>query len=270
MILLLVFGCSENGFNSGERNRSIAISHGDFDDFTPALSRLNVAYATYEGIISNATWSEDDIGGAPVENLLLNNEARLYEGLWLSSGTRGLGRTVYNRNEPDDQLIADEDALSTARRLVDSRKNLLVTDWAYDLAEQAWPDWVEYYGDDAVFDGAQVGDVGTVIATVEDPRLVESLGMEQVVLEYNFSNWAVITEVDPEATVWLRGDVRAWNGEAYEDVLDVPLLVSFEPEGPNGSVVVMTFHGNAQPAALTDTLLSTVMGELPQARETGE
>ena len=263
-MLLGLVGCSENALRGGN-DPKIAVTYGDFDDLTPALDRLGVAHNIYDGIISSPTWSEFDVAGVPVENLFLNNEARLHEAVWVSSGTRGLGATVYNRNDRDDALLVDPDALDTARRYLRSR-NLLVTDWAYDLAEQAWPDAVTYYGDDSVFDDAQKGDIGTVIARVTDPGLAEALGSEQLVLEYNFSNWAVITDVGPDTTVWLRGDVRAWDGTAWQDLEDVPLLVSFEPEG-KGRVVVMTFHANAQPAAVTDTLLTSLLGPLPTVKE---
>ena len=260
-------GCIENGFNGGNAD-SVGVTYGDFDDLTPSLDRQAINHAIYEGLISNATWSDDDVSGVPVEGLLLDNDAKRHTHLLIASGTRGLGNTVYNRNERDDALLADGTGIENARRFVASGRSVLVTDWAYDLTEQAWPDAVEFHGDDGIFDAAQVGDIGTVIAKVTEPSLAEALGMEQVVLEYNYSNWAVITDVGPDTTVWLRGDVRAWNGEAYEDVLDVPLLVSYEPEGERkGRVVVMTFHGNAQPAALTDTLLSTLIGPLPLVRE---
>lgn len=261
----LLFGCSENGFRGGN-DPKIAVTYGDFDDLTPALDRLSVPHNIYDGIISNPTWSETDVAGVPAENLFLNNEARLHEAVWITSGTRGLGNTVYNRNERDDALVVQVQALETARKLVKGRRNLLVTDWAYDLVEHAWPDAIEFYGQDTRYDDAQQGDIGTVVARVTDERLVEALGMEQLVVDYNFSNWAVITDVGPDTTVWLRGDVRAWNGEAFEELVDVPLLVSFEPEG-SGRVVVMTFHANAQPAAVTDTILTSIVGPLPSVAD---
>lgn len=260
LLVLALAGCIENGIRGGNADK-IAVTYGDFDDLTPALDRLSVPHNIYDGIISSPTWSELDVAGVPVENLFLNNEARLHQSVWVSSGTRGLGATVYNRNDPDDTLLTDDEALKTVRRYLGSR-NLLLTDWAYDLAEQAWPDAVTYYGDDRRFDDAQKGDIGTVLARVTDPVLAEALGMDQLVLEYNFSNWAVITDVGPDTRVWLRGDVRAWDGEAWEDLSDVPLMVSFEPEG-QGRVVVMTFHANAQPAAVIDTLLTSSLGPLP-------
>ena len=108
---------------------------------------------------------------------------------------------------------------------------------------------------------AQQGQPGIVVARVTDDRLAETLGMDQVVLDYNFSNWAVITDVHPDTTVWLRGDVEAWDGTAFVTLQDAPLLVSHETN--RGIAVMMTFHGNAQTFAVTDTLLTTVLGELP-------
>lgn len=260
MIVLALLACSENGFSSnGER--TVAVTYGDFDDLTPSLDRLGVQHDIYEGLISNATWTDDQVSGFPVESLF-DGRRLAAEAVLVASGTRGFGRTVYNRNEPDDALVSDDRVLSAVENYPSGGGQLLVTDWSYDLVERVWPDAITFLGDDSVLDAAQAGEVGTVVARVTDPRLVESLGMEQVVLQYDFSNWAVITEVGPETTVWLRGDVEAWTGERVERLVDVPLLVSFEVG--RGTVAVMTFHGNAQTFAVADTLLTTVLDDLPR------
>lgn len=264
---LALVGCIENDFSSRTRN-SVAATYGDFDLLTETLDRQLVQHGIYEGLISNATWSEDDISGIPVEALFFEGEMGLHDAVLVASGTRGLGRTEYNSNRPDDALIRDEENLRIARTYVRASKSFFLTDWAYDLAEQAWPEYVEFYGDDTVFDAAQQGAIGQVVARVVDPELEESLGMSTVVVDYNFSNWAVITDVGPDTRVWLRGDVSAWNGDAYETLEDVPLLVSFEPNGGSGgTVAVQTFHANAQTPAVADILIEATIGPLPTVRE---
>ncbi|MEZ4317493.1 MAG: hypothetical protein R3F61_08310 [Myxococcota bacterium] len=264
--LALLPGCIENSFSTRPTN-SIAVTYGDFDDLTESLDRLLVQHGIYEGLISNATWTDDDIGGIPVEALFLEGEMGLHDAVFVASGTRGLGKTVYNANRPDDLLIADEDTHRIARTYVRANKSFLLTDWAYDLAEQSWPDAIEFLGDDTEFDAAQKGNIGTVVARVTDDRLAEALGMDQVVIDYNYSNWAVIEDVGEDTTVWLRGDVEYWNGDGWSVLEDAPLLVSFEPYAGTGRVVVMTFHANAQTPAVTDTLLETLLGPLPSVKE---
>ncbi len=261
-------GCSENNFST-RRTNSIAVTYGDFDNLTESLDRLLVQHGIYEGLISNATWTDDEIGGIPVEALFLEGEMRLHDAVFVTSGTRGFGLTVYNANRPDDQLIGEEDNVRTAQTFVRANKDFLLTDWSYDLAERAWPEMVEYIGDDTRLDDAQVGGVQTVVADVTDDRLAEALDMNQVVIDYNFSNWAVIESVseDEDVTVWLRGDVEYWDGTDWAVLDNAPLLVSFEPYSGPGTVVVMTFHANAQTPAVTDTLLETLLGPLPKWNE---
>ncbi|MCA9567123.1 MAG: hypothetical protein KC656_04745 [Myxococcales bacterium] len=259
MLLPALIACSETGLSS-TREAAVAVTYGDFDDLTPSLDRLRVNHDIYEGLISHATWSEEPVSGFPVESLL-SARRPAYEAVLVTSGTRGLGRTVYDRNAPDDALVADPDVLEATEGYVRSGGRVLVTDWAYDLFERTWPDAVDFLGDDTALDDAQQGQPGIVVARVTDDRLAETLGMDQVVLDYNFSNWAVITDVHPDTTVWLRGDVEAWDGTAFVTLQDAPLLVSHETN--RGIAVMMTFHGNAQTFAVTDTLLTTVLGELP-------
>lgn len=265
LALVLLGGCIENNFSSRPRD-SIAVTYGDFDLLTETLDRQLVQHGIYEGLISNATWSERRVSGIPVESLFFEGEMGLHDAVLVASGTRGLGLTEYNSNRPDDMLIADDAVLRVARSYLRASKSFYLTDWAYDLAEQAWPEYIEFYGDDAVFDAAQVGDIGRIVARVTDPRLEDALGMDRVSIDYNYSNWAVITDVGPDATVWLRGDVRAWNGDGWDELVDVPLLVSFEPNGGPGKVVVQTFHANAQTPAVTDLLVDLILGPLPTVR----
>jgi hypothetical protein len=261
-VILWLLACSETGLSSN-RDPVVATTYGDFDDFTPSLQRLDVAHEAYEGLISNATWSDDPVEGFAVETLFDGRRIGA-EAVLVASGTRGFGRTVYNRNDADDAFVGDDRVLDAVEGYVRSGGRLLVTDWSYDLVEQTWPDAIGFSGDDAVLDAAQTGDVATVLARVTEPSLAEALGMDAVVLDYSFSNWAVITDVDPDTTVWLRGDVPVWTGEAIETLRDVPLLVSFERG--RGTAAVMTFHANAQTPVLTDLLLSHVLGELPAER----
>lgn len=259
-MILWLLACSETGLSSN-REAAVAVTYGDFDDLTPSLDRLSVRHDIFEGLISNATWSEDPVSGVAVEDLFDTRTSRGYEAVLVSSGTRGFGATVYNRNDPDDGLVGDPAVLDEIEGYVRAGGRLFVTDWTYDLVERIWPDAIDFVGDDSALDAAQVGEVDDVVADVTEPLLLDSLGMERIVLEYNFSNWAVIEEVGPDTTVWLRGDVRSWDGTGVVDHTDVPLLVSF-PHG-RGQVVVQTFHANAQTFAVADTLLTTVLGELP-------
>lgn len=247
---------------------SIAVTAGDFDDVQQPFNRMVVNTEAYEGLIASATW-DDEYNPAnnalKVEDLLgEGNDITEHQLLVIASGTRGLGKRQYNGLEPDDDFIGDENALSRVRAKVIGLGIIMMTDWAYDLAEQTWPDFVDYLGDDADFDAAQTGEIGTVTARVTDERLSDALGTEEIALRYDFSNWAVIEAVDEDkVTVWLRGDVtyRVRDGEGTESLTDVPLLVSYQPEGADkGTIIVSTFHLDAQTPQVTDDILRVVVG----------
>lgn len=264
MIWLALVGCSENSLlSSGDR--VVAVTYGDFDDLSPSLARLSVPVTPFDGLISNATWTDDEIDAPPLEDLFEGRTIRGHQALFIASGTRGLGRTIYNRNEPDDGLLEDPAVIDDVRSFVSRNGDLLVTDWAYDLTEVAWPDAVDWYGDDGVYDAAQHGQVTTLTARVTEPSLSDALGMDRLVLDYDFSNWAVIEDIGPDTTVWLRGDVPVYDGTGVRLLTDVPLLVSFSPESGPRSVVVMTFNANAQPGAAIDTILDHLM-DLPREK----
>jgi hypothetical protein len=266
-------GCKPENNLTPMIDGSIAITAGDFDDVQQPFNRMVVNTEGYEGLISSATW-DDDYNPAnnslKVEDLIgLGNDIVEHQLVLFASGTRGMGKRQYNGLQPDDQFVADPNVASQLQAKVGGMGVLVMTDWAYDLAEQAYPDYVEYLGDDTDYDAAQTGEIGNVTATVTDERLAEAIGAETAVLRYDFSNWAVIEGVDEDkVTVWMRGDVtyRVRDGEGgTQSLTDVPLLVSYQPEGlEKGSVVVSTFHFDAQTPELTDQILRVVVGNFEE------
>lgn len=257
----------------------IAVTVGDFDDVQAPFDRMVVPTTRYDGIISTATWVEDeDEFVAPslnVEGLFLsdsNDEFREYGAVFVASGTRGLGGREYNSLQPDDQLVASEEAMDNAEAFVSTGGVLWLTDWAYDIVPRTFPDKIDFLGDEDVLDAAQRGDIDDrVQARVVDERLAEALGTEQLSLKYNFSNWAVIEDVadDGDVKVWLRGDVtyRDEDGEGTQTLTDVPLLVSVQiPNERQGELVFSTFHLDAQNSAVIETLLTTIVGDFDLVR----
>jgi hypothetical protein len=118
-----------------------------------------------------------------------------------------------------------------------------------------------------MLDAAQVGAIGTVVATVTEERLATALGSDSMAVEFNYSNWAIMTDVGPDVTVWMRGDVQ-YRVDAVaepETLTDVPLLVSFEPNGPErGLIVYSAFHIDVQTGYAMDEILRTVVGDFEE------
>jgi len=264
-------GCTPDyGLKKSNVNHT-AVTTGDFDDIVLPLDRMSVKTDSFEGLISVATWDDTyDAAAQParVEDLLGNpNTMDDYDAILVASGTRGLGNQQYNGLDKDDEFVSDADTLANVADFVKGGGTLVVTDWAYDLAEQAWPDEITWIQDDTQFDDAQHGDIGSIGADVVDTDLSDALGMDTMEIDYDFSNWAVPQSVADDVTVWMTGDVSYTirDGSASQPQNGAPLLMSFQPKGASGKVVVSTFHFDAQTPEAMDTIVETVIGKFTAA-----
>jgi hypothetical protein len=269
----------ESGLQA-RRNNSVAVTIGDFDQVAAPLNRMLVKHSDYDGVISTTTWDPNygGGGGLTVEGLFGNLEEMVeHDAIFVASGTRGLGLRQYNGLLEDNQIVSSEEAIANVREYVARGNTLLVTDWAYDLIEAVWPEYITFANDETVFDGAQRGTEGLIKGTVSDVGLAEAIETDVIDLSYNFSNWAVIAAVDPRVDVLIRGDVSYLdpNGVGTIDIAQAPLLVRFEPDGGlEGQVVLSTFHLDAQNDYVIDQMLRTVVGDFkendPDAVAVGE
>jgi hypothetical protein len=282
-LLPLLAACNEQGINE-QRIDTLAVVLGDFDYLSGTLVSLGIATTDYDGFIVQATYEPEEgrdkrgESGYTVEGLLSNTdtmgriELDLYQAAFFNSGTRGLNAWIYN--DPltaDDSLLKDETKMQVVCDYVQNGNTLVVSDWDYDLVEYCWPDAVEFVGDDAVVDAAQVGEAGTdVLATVEgDDAFKKAVGADVVSLNYNYSAWAVIESVGKDTEVLLSGDVsyQPSAAELPEMITGVPLLVRFK--AGNGSVVFSTFHWTAQNQGVAQgLLLGAVPGLTPKSADT--
>jgi hypothetical protein len=269
-LALLVGGCQSDRGLYGADLSSVGVVAGDFDEMAEPLLRMDVRHDVYEGIISVATYDTDwdyENVALKVEGLLGDrNRMGSYDGVFIASGTRGMGAREYNGLDADNHLVADPVVLEEVRAYVEDRNGtLFVSDWSYDLIEAIWPQAIDFLGDDALIDHAQRGQIGFVPASVEEQALVDVLGTETLPLEFNYSNWAPIESVGPDTIVWARGDVeyQLEDGGGFATLNDAPLLVSFAPE-QGGRVVFASFHVNAQLDNTMDRLLDTVVGDFSE------
>ena len=265
--LVLVLGCvTENTFVE-QPFESIAVVSGDFDQIEQNLNRLEVAYSTYEGFIEGPSYDDSvdpDLIALKSEALFTaededgNPEIFIHDAVFVNSGARGFGAYQYQGLEDDDQFVTDEQVIELLRDYVERGRTVMVSDWAYDLVEAAWPDMIDFYGDDEVLDAAQVGVAGRVAADVVGLDLVESIG-DQMSVELNYSHWALIEDVHSDVVVHVQGDVTyRKSAEEGEDVAaGVPLLVSF-PMG-SGQVVFSSFHWNAQTPGASDAAMTVII-----------
>ena len=274
LLFTLALGCTPDQ-NFAERSiEMIAVAYGDFDAVELNLNRLEVPHQLYEGFISGPAYDEGpedlDLISLEVEYLFTGeteSEGRvlfLNDVVFVNSGTRGFGEYVYNGLDRDDGIVTDGVAIDNVREYVEDGGVLVVSDWAYELVEAAWPGQIEFFGDDTALDEAQAGSVGRYTARAGSDAVRDAVG-DEVSVSYDFSYWTVIEAVASDVDVHLSADVlfRVSDSEGEGTLPDAPLLVSFEVG--NGLVIYSTFHWNAQSAALADPLLTALVEGLPVA-----
>ena len=262
-------GCVESGLKA-RLNNSVAVTIGDFDEVAAPLNRMLVKHFDYDGVISTTTWDPNygGGGGLTVEGLFGNlDEMAEHDSIFVASGTRGLGLRQYNGLLEDYQIVSSEDAIANVREFVARGNSLVVTDWGYDLIEATWPEYITFANDETVLDSAQRGNEGLIKGNVVDTGLATAIETDVIDLSYNFSNWAVITAVDPRVDVLIRGDMSYLepDGVGTIEIAQAPLLVRFTPDGGlQGQVVFSTFHLDAQNDYVIDQMLRTVVGDFKE------
>jgi hypothetical protein len=272
LALGLASGCVIDNSLQSNRIETIAVTVGDFDDVAAPLKRLDVAHEWFDGIISANTWDPDYdpiSAQTTVEGLFgdLNNMV-VFDSIFVASGTRGLGKRVYNGLDADDNLLTDDEVMGNVRRYVERGHTLFITDWAYDVIEVGWPDKIEWINDDTVPDDAQRGKIGDRIGVVEarvtDDGLRGRLEQDKIGITFDFSNWSVIESVADDVTVYLRSDIqyKPTPDADYTSQDDTPILVSFNVG--QGKVVYSSFHVDAQNPNLIDPILETAVGDLDE------
>ncbi len=257
----------------------VAVASGDFDRLEETLTRNGVSHDLYEGYISQAVYDEEidpDAISLKSEALFLGldeaGEPLLYanDAVFVNSGTRGLGAYAYNGVEEDDTLLTDEHLVEHLTGFTGRGRVLVVSDWAYDLVEAAWPDQISFLHEDDGPDGAQIGLNDAVIARVTSSELAVDLGVDQLELVYDFSYWAVMEDVAADVEVYLRGDIsyQSPEGAGTLELTDVPLLVGFESGG--GQVIYSSFAWKAQKTQVADLLLRHLVEGLVYDGDTTE
>ena len=266
--LAALFACKQDqGFAEISIENTVIVA-GDFDRLEDPLLRADVQNQVFEGYIVQPVYELSDTSGDSVQQVEALFDGRdedgepllyTYDALFVNSGTRGFGAYVYNAVDADDSLVSDPAVIDQVTTFVERNRTLVVTDWAYDLVEAAWPDKISFLQEDDGLDGAQLGVSESIIAEVTDPDLAGALGADQVELQTPWGYWTVIEDVASDVTVHMRGDVdwRQPDGGGTARIEDVPLVVSFEHEG--GRVIFSSFAWRAQRQDVADGLLAALV-----------
>ena len=74
---------------------------------------------------------------------------------------------------------------------VDQGGSLYASDWAYYFVESAYPDLLDFHGDDATVGEAFHGAPGSFTAAVVDTNMQGLLGSNTASIWFNYNAWAV-------------------------------------------------------------------------------
>lgn len=250
--------CSDNTLTSADLG-AVAVVTGDFDSVENVLIDLGIAFTRVDGYLAGPAYTlvepYDWTTLSPeVEDLFATDTALdAYDVIFLDCGMRGAAVHVYNdASTPDNQFADDPAAIANLKEYVEFGGQLYVSDRAWELVERAFPDMIDFLGDDAVLGAAEKGELSTVVGRVLDEELLEVLGLpegsDEINVVFNNSEWAVMASA--QAEVLIEGDVT-WRDPgtgASVEARGVPLLVTFDVGERGGKVVYTSFHSDAQTA----------------------
>ncbi len=234
-------------FSSG--GTRIAAFWGQWDELQLMLERLGFAYDWY--YFSDELYSDpppwDDVEAVQ----LLRDPAALaqYDILFLNCGS------AY-------QQWADRypEMFVNLRDWVLAGGSLYGTDLAWIVTERAWPDAIDFYGNDTEGGMSEAGPqivLGQTDhpVTIADPDLAAFVGTSELTVHYGPGPLISMADVEAHTTVHATAHIEQKDGSimGFPDPCDCvqldedqPVIVSFSPAPGAGRVIYTTFHNDEQ------------------------
>ncbi|MEC7984363.1 MAG: choice-of-anchor D domain-containing protein [Myxococcota bacterium] len=208
----------------------LAVVAGEYDSIEQLLEDLELEYDVY-GYGSYLDFLEDGTAMAEYDVIFFNCGMPFS---WLDSRP----------------LIA-----ANMANFVQNGGSVYASDWAHLIVEAAWPERIDFVGDDSLFrdpstsldlsDSAYVGMATDLQAEVLDGTMQLALGSEYADITYDLDAWVVPIALE-SATPMLQGSVPTWDvssGAPSDIYHNVPLAVKFSA---GGTVIYTTFHNELQ------------------------
>lgn len=232
-----------------DQNVNIAVIEGAYDHVEGVLGALNLTF----DIKGN-----DSLGDSQAEMFLTNLQAMNdYDIIFINCGDLYDNISLLDFTGQTINTIA-----TNLRSYVQGGKSLYVSDWAAPFVERAFPDMIDFVGDDTDPLAARDGYAPqTITATVPTMELQGILGRSDATIDFPQdpannvlnNNWVVAAGVGMGAVVQIQGDADLCAdgglGNACPSVdgsqAGAPLLVTYkDPSG--GAVVFTSFHNERQ------------------------
>lgn len=234
---------------------SVAIVSGNNDDVAVILDTIGIddaSITTYRGHqgfgVDSTAWGEE----------LLGDYATLaqYDIVFINCGANGIDSYPLLGLRSD--VVDNPTYVDNLRQFVAEGGSVYASDEAYDLVERAWPDFVDFYGDDVALDAAQIGvqQIAAVPVDIVDPGLAASMGADQFDIHFNYTLWAIIADVAVGTDIYTRGDTPTSEGT----MANMPLTIGFT--AGQGRVIYTSFHQEPGVDSATARLLQLLIFEL--------
>lgn len=218
-------------------DRRYLVVQGTFDKIEQVLSRMGLSNVDLlEGVPADPSelWSTAAFSNWET----LSN----YDAVFVNCGI----------NEYDLVLGLNPAVKANLQRYIQEGGSLYVSDWAYDLVEQVWPERINFLGDDNENSAAEHGEDGDYAADVLEPGLAEYVGADNVNIGFNFGNFAIVSQVASGVTTYLRSDIQYGVNNGVSTLPDVPVTVGFSDGA--GRVIFTSFHQESDGDGNTETL----------------
>jgi len=216
---------------------NIAVVTGQYDHIEVILGDLALNYDAYDGV------------GNDYMTLLSDPDKMAeYDIIFFNCGMSSSWTTQYEVVGTNiEEYVADGGSV-------------YASDWAYYIFEAAFPDAVDFYGDDTQAGDSYVGISGYLSANVINSTFQDRLGSEVAQLYYDLEIWAVPETADAEVSVLLSGDAPILDEWKMDTIMGSPLAVRVDHEA--GVAIYTTFHNVSQITVDMQALLEGIVFSL--------
>lgn len=238
-----------------DQNVEIAVISGAYDHVEGVLAALNLDFTTVGG---------DSGAQYDATKAFLSDPAAMamYDLIFINCGDLEGQIAIDSFGDPQLRMTIN----NNLRTYVQGGGSLYVSDWSHTLLEGAFPDMIDFHGNDSAQESRKGYAPQTIAADVLTQDLVTLLGTNMATIEFPHmpptvvnNNWVVVDAAGTGSIAHLAGDAKlCGEGSLFEpcpassDVqADSPLLVTHQdPSG--GNVVFTTFHNERQSALNQD------------------
>jgi len=201
----------------------IAVVGGAYDSIGAVLTELGFNYDFYAGTTNWDGW----------EFLMDAAALDTYDIVFINCGVHPEANYVAYMN--DLQTIG-----ANLRNFVDAGHYIYASDWAYYFVEAAFPDKIDFRGQDLTPMDVLVGERGIHAVAVTNVELQAYTGINATTIDLNLPQWAVVSGVAADVTTYLRGDAKIVSSGGGGVDPNVPFLVDFR--SGSGSVAYTSYH----------------------------